>query len=104
MLRRFYNATNGPLWDRADYWCNENVSHCDWYGVVCELGGQVTRLLLNSNHLTGTIPRELGQLSQLTYLDIDTNQISGPIPPELGQLSQLTYFCLLYTSPSPRDS
>merc|ERR1711871_274209 len=81
VLRRFYNATNGPLWDRADYWCNENVSHCDWHGVECETGGLVTRLLLNTNHLTGTIPRELGQLSQLYTFYIHHNKISGTIPP-----------------------
>ena len=91
VLRRFYNTTGGPLWDKADYWCNSNVSHCDWHGVTCERG-RVTRLSLYRNNLTGTIPPELGNLSQLTHFFIYNNHISGTIPPELGQLSKLTNF------------
>ena len=44
---------------------------------------------LSGSGLTGVIPAQLGQLSQLTLLNIQDNQLTGPIPAELGQLSQL---------------
>ena len=46
-------------------------------------------MTLFNNRLTGEIPPELGQLSQLQYLTLHNNQLSGEIPVELGQLSQL---------------
>ena len=66
ILRLLYNVTNGPLWKKADYWCNSNVTHCDWFGVTCEQGtGRVTMLLLNGNNLSGPLPPELGEMSRL---------------------------------------
>ena len=37
-----------------------------------------------------TIPKELGQLSNLTHLSLDSNQLSS-IPKELGQLTNLDH-------------
>ena len=55
---------------------------------------ELTVLDLSAGHLSGPIPPELGQLSRLTHLYLGNNQLSGPIPPELGQLSQLTHLSL----------
>ena len=44
---------------------------------------------LGYNQLTGEIPPELGRLSNLQGLYLDENQLSGGIPPELGNLSNL---------------
>ncbi len=41
------------------------------------------------NRLTGPIPPELGNLSNLVDLQLDQNELSGEIPPELGNLSNL---------------
>ena len=56
-----------------------------------ELGGlsELTHLDLRGNLLNGEIPAELGQLSKLVVLDIHGNRLEGPIPPELGRLSDL---------------
>ena len=40
--------------------------------------------------MSGNIPSELGQLTNLERLNLSTNQLSGNIPPELGQLTNLT--------------
>ena len=62
----------------------------DWEGInVSGSPGRVSRLYLIEPALTGTIPPELGQLSQLIVLYLQYNQLAGPIPAELGQLSQL---------------
>ncbi|GAQ78093.1 L domain-like superfamily protein [Klebsormidium nitens] len=42
------------------------------------------------NNLSGPIPPELGNLTNLVYLEIDKNNLSGPIPRELGTLTYLS--------------
>ena len=49
---------------------------------------------LGFNNLTGEIPPELGDLAALEWLDFEDNQITGPIPPELGNLSKLNTLVL----------
>jgi hypothetical protein len=44
--------------------------------------------------LTGSIPPELGRLSNLGFLGLYNNQLTGSIPPELGNLSRLAGFLL----------
>jgi Leucine-rich repeat (LRR) protein len=56
----------------------------------------VTNLTLNSNRLTGSIPSEIGNLTNLTYLYLSSNQLSGSIPPEIGNLTNLKYLYLSY--------
>ena len=65
----------------------------EWEGVA--VGGvpqRVTGLRLNNRPLSGTIPPELGSLSNLQYLWLSSNQLTGEIPTgqsELGNLSSL---------------
>lgn len=47
-------------------------------------------LVLSFNHLSGSIPEELGDLKGLTRLSLSVNELNGPIPSELGRLKQLT--------------
>jgi hypothetical protein len=52
----------------------------------------LTLLVLNNDQnagLTGEIPPELGELSNLELLSLEHNQLTGPIPPELGSASKL---------------
>ena len=62
-----------------------------WDGVTT--GGtpsRVTKLLLQSKGLSGSIPGELGNLSGLTHLNLSSNSLTGEIPWELGMLSNVT--------------
>ena len=62
----------------------------DWDGIT--LGGtpqRVTQLRLSWSALTGTIPSELGSLTNLQWLRLSSNQLSGEIPVELGNLANL---------------
>ncbi|MEJ2356116.1 MAG: leucine-rich repeat domain-containing protein, partial [candidate division WOR-3 bacterium] len=48
------------------------------------------------NQLTGSIPPEIGNLSNLRYLYLQNNQLTGSIPPEIGNLSNLKRLPLHY--------
>uniref|UniRef100_A0ACD5ZXF5 Uncharacterized protein n=2 Tax=Avena sativa TaxID=4498 RepID=A0ACD5ZXF5_AVESA len=56
---------------------------------IANLPKSLTTLALRSNNISGTIPLEIGNLSNLSMLYLDTNLFMGPIPPTLGQLHNL---------------
>ena len=46
---------------------------------------------LYSNNISGEIPKELGNLSDLVSLDLYQNKFSGQIPDTLGKLNHLRF-------------
>ena len=86
-LVALYNSANGASWWNSTNWLT-SATIADWYGVDVS-SGYVSQLYLQSNQLSGTIPPELGSLSNLQYLNLDSNLLSGSIPPQLGSLSSL---------------
>ncbi|MEN8218678.1 MAG: leucine-rich repeat domain-containing protein [Pseudomonadota bacterium] len=87
ILIELYNNTGGTNWRHNAGW-NVTDMPCSWYGVECS-GGHISRLSLSSNQLTGSIPTELGNLSNLKELWLYGNELTGSIPRELGNLSVL---------------
>ncbi len=51
-------------------------------------------LLLPENQITGEIPSEIGNLTNLSNLNLSNNSLTGSIPPELGNLTNLNYLNL----------
>ena len=61
-----------------------------WDGVT--MGGtpsRVTKILLSSNSLSGSIPSSLERLLELTHLNLSSNSLTGEIPEQIGRLSNL---------------
>ena len=87
-LAALYNATDGANWLNNDNWLS-NAPMGEWHGVTTDSDGRVTHLDLRHNQLTGEIPAELGNLSNLTELFLNSNQLTGSIPAELGSLTNL---------------
>ena len=87
-LVALYNATDGANWRSNGKWQSE-APIGGWHGVTTDSDGRVTHLALYSNQLTGEIPAELGDLSNLEVLTPYSNQLTGEIPAELGGLINL---------------
>ena len=54
-----------------------------------DLVANLQNLLLWGNQLSGSIPAQLGSLTNLEYFWVSFNQLSGNIPPQLGSLTDL---------------
>ena len=89
-LVALYNATDGENWNESNNWLSD-APLGEWEGVTTDYDdGRVTELSLFYNALSGEIPAELGNLSNLTVLWLTENALTGEIPAWLGSLSNLT--------------
>ncbi|KAH7857076.1 hypothetical protein Vadar_008807 [Vaccinium darrowii] len=100
-----FNQTNGN---------SSASSPCNWRGISCNSAGNVTglnlshtglqgtldhlnfsyfplllRLDLIDNQLNGSIPANIGLLSNLVYLDLSNNSFSGTIPLSIANLTKV---------------
>jgi Leucine-rich repeat (LRR) protein len=50
---------------------------------------QLVELWLDDNHLTGTIPSELGALTNVASLSISNNALTGTIPTTIANLRNM---------------
>ena len=122
-LVALYNATDGPHWKHQDNWCTSRPLS-EWYGVnsLYDAFGReymdargltydqadkdiVYNLCLAGNHLRGSIPDELWEITTLEYLDLENlrglNTLDGsdadnwndlsscPIPESVSDLPHL---------------
>ena len=85
-LVTLYNSTGGDNWTNKTNWLTGNVEV--WHGVTVT-NNRVSEINLSENNLVGSIPPELGQLTNLSSLWLSSNQLIGDIPPEFGQLINL---------------
>ena len=89
-LVKLYKATGGASWKTGTNW-NTDTSLGSWYGVTVAAFpvSRVTKVILNQNSLSGTIP-DLSDLANLLTLRLEGNSISGTIPDLSTQLTKLT--------------
>lgn len=85
-LVALFNSTDGANWKDNSDWLTAPVY--DWYGITVT-ENRVTEITLQENKLTGTIPPEIGNLTDLRNLYLNGNQLDGSIPAEIGNLVNL---------------
>ena len=77
------------------YWSCDDPKEEDTTSTEVTLWGVVysvedtDSLYLPYSGLTGEIPPEIGNLTNLAYLNLRNNQLTGEIPPEIGNLTNL---------------
>lgn len=119
-LHDLHNNTGGELW----VWLDEELygprwnftldsdglyldnpcssSRMTWQGVTCSNITSicvneichVTRIILQSYNLAGTLPAGLASLTSLEQLTLSRNSLVGPIPAAVGYLTALSHFDL----------
>ena len=64
--------------------------------IPAEIGNltELRKLSLESNQHIGVIPQEIGALKNLTNLTLSSNQLGGSIPPGIGELESLEHLAL----------
>lgn len=87
VLVSLYNGTSGDSWTNHTNWLDTNTP-ADWYGVTVA-DGHVTKLILSTNNLNGSLPTSLNNLIYLSDFDVSVNELTGGIP-DLSGLSSLT--------------
>jgi len=124
-LVTFYYATGGAYWTLKDSWLSYEVDECEWFSKydasagspdffltgstvsqtgnesICSEQGLYLQLVLPSNKLVGTLPKEIALLQDLDRLEIMSNAFSGTLPSELGLMSKLKVFSCGSTYSSP---
>jgi len=86
------DTSNDCIQDCADVWGGSNAGYVILFGECYST--QLEILELKSRGLTGEIPPEIGNLTNLTQIHLDGNQLTGEIPKEIGNLTSLTYLGL----------
>ncbi len=86
-LVALYNNTNGAGWYHHENWLT-SAPVSTWYGVTMS-NNKVISIDISGNNLTGTIPPEIGNITNLTYLSLYANHLTGNVPIQLYNLSKL---------------
>ena len=82
----FYHATNGDEWYNNTNWLNENVSHCEWYGVRC------CDKIVQYNHTSNSTYHTLLNKSCINTIYLNGNGINGTFPNYWFESSIFTIF------------
>ncbi|KAL7577641.1 hypothetical protein ACA910_015158 [Epithemia clementina (nom. ined.)] len=68
-------------------------SECDWAGISC-IDDCVTEVEYEENNLVGTIPSEMGLLTDLAIWGMERGGLTSTIPTEIGRLTNLIFLDL----------
>jgi Leucine-rich repeat (LRR) protein len=84
-----YHSTGGDGWANNTNWLSDKPMYM-WHGISLNIDNTKVRwIFLERNNLTGTIPDEIENLTELEVLQLSNNQLSGPIPAGIGKAANL---------------
>ncbi|KAG2264519.1 hypothetical protein Bca52824_071598 [Brassica carinata] len=86
-FKSYLNLTSDVHWSDPD--------PCKWDGIICGESNRIKRILLREKDIAGTLPQDLGKLSELVEVDLQVNGFFGPIP-DLSGLQYLRLFNVQY--------
>ena len=86
-LRAIYTKMNGDNWSPDLNWLDEPITAWDSIEIANE---RVIALTLQSANLTGTLPREIRDITSLETIDLSDNNIA--VIPNMTQMPELTTF------------
>ena len=87
-LIALYNSTGGAGWYDSTDWLGPAGTEGTWKGVWV-VNDHVNGIILTNNNMSGKLPPELGNLTNLLSISLYANQLTGHIPLELGNLVNL---------------
>lgn len=94
VLIRIYESMGGNSWTGTKWDITKPLSDvASWNGVTFS-SGRVSAIALNRRGLTGTIPQEIGFLTEMTNFNLGNNAITGQIPSSIGNFSKILYIVL----------
>jgi hypothetical protein len=98
-LAVFYFSLNGRSWLNNTGWLSVN-HECSWYSQEvaaegpCDANHRLVSLWSSSNNMSGSLPLDLGYLSDVKRIWLSSNIVVGPIPSTISNLIQLQYLDL----------
>lgn len=86
-LIALYDSTNGDNWKNKTNW-KTNKPVYKWYGVSL-LGDKVSKINLENNGLTGTLPDNFNNYKDIEVINLGDNKLTGNIPNSMTVLNNL---------------
>ena len=93
-----YFSTTGDEWNMTERWLDPDLHECGWSDTInciedprdSGLDPVVNGLDLTKNNLVGSLPNEIGRLSQLDFLRMSQNRLQGTLPSSLFSGTNIT--------------
>ena len=74
ILEMIYKQCGGAQWTHNENWMSTS-NFCEWYGIACDDAKSVVSIVLGSNNMKGSIPKEIFSLPNLQRLSIFSNPV-----------------------------
>ena len=87
-LVALFLACGGRHWRRKENWLLDRPIG-EWDGVQTNDEGRLVVLRLHSNNLTGSLPQEIGNWTQVEHVYLQRNNLTGRLPREIGNWGEL---------------